>query len=75
MYNKYTLRNHIKSLEEYIKLINNYNIDYYKYSTIINNLNSRIYKIKDFLNIDYEIPKRNLNYILKNNIRFLKKKK
>ena len=45
---KYTLREHIVSLENYIKLLETYNkIDYYKYNIIINNLNKRIKKIKE----------------------------
>lgn len=71
---KYTLREHIKSIEDYIKLLSMYNnIDYYKYNIIINNLNKRIRKIKEFLDIPIEPVKvKSLTERFRDNLRFYK---
>lgn len=56
---KYTLRHHLKTLEDYNKdLWESTLLDYPKKILITNALRKRINLIKEYLGIDYERPKK-----------------
>ena len=73
IYNKYTLRKHINSINNYIKMLDDYDIDYYHKLTISNHLNRRLIRIKEYLNIKYDKPKKvSINDMFRNNYKYMK---
>ena len=73
-YCKYSIRDHINTLEKYYIFISKYNNINYKKSIIIkNNILKRINRLKDYLCIEYTKPtKLSLTERFRNNLKYIK---
>ena len=74
MYCKYTLRQHLDTLNSYYNNIIEYEgIDYVRRVIISNNISKRINRLKEYLNIPYSKPKKKtISSILNSNFKYIK---
>ena len=74
MYNKYTLRGHIDTIEKYLEMLENVDIDYYRRIMICNILEKRLCNLKGYLSIPTnKAIKVSIDKMVRDNLKYLKK--